>query len=171
MDHRDTYRRNLGSGYWSWFIPISFEYFERSICPRLSRKRIYSLTTTHIPKKGTKSILSRTLGKRSLLFTCKSWPKIWIFHNLNLQCNPTQKLYHYYRALNIKIHVLKHHVLHFMHSMDNITTDSSNKIIIITVLITINSNQKVEDFMLQTIVFNILLLQVITQAHNHHPKK
>jgi hypothetical protein len=54
--------------------------------------------------------------------------------------------------------------------MDNVTTDSSNTIIIIAVLTTINSLQKAEDFMLQTTVFNILLLQVITQAHNHHPK-
>jgi len=54
--------------------------------------------------------------------------------------------------------------------MDNTTTDSSNTIIIIVVLTAINSHQKAEDFMLQTTVFNILLLQVITQAHNHHPK-
>jgi hypothetical protein len=57
-----------------------------------------------------------------------------------------------------------------MRSVDNATTDSSNTIIIIAILTTINSHQKAEDFMLQTIVFNILLLQVITQAHNHHPK-
>ena len=58
-----------------------------------------------------------------------------------------------------------------MRSMDNATTDNSNTIIIIAVLTTINSHQKAKDFMLQTIVFNILILQVITQAHNHHPKE